>query len=242
MDKEELFNCSINRAFSKIQKFWETYGDRFPLYFQKYFKANIFDMIDNNNLDGVDEISKAIFNYLGLLSIDADMESQFLSFFEQYFSDNELYGKRIVSATQNYVPTIEKKIAEEIYKGHHGGKIKTYGPNIITSDSRIKPVLKSFSSHELTDEDDVIISFAPRENAERILMAAISKEKELLLNFDGFVPEKDAFFSSKKDGATTELSSYAMSHKPTGFDVDLVRYSPAGNQALVLKRNKKNGL
>ena len=236
MDKEELFNCSTNRAFSKIQKFWESYGDRFPLYFQKYFKANIFEMIDSNNLEGVDEISKAIFNYLGLLSMGADVESQFLSFFEQYFKANELYNKRIVSATQNYVPTIEKKIADEIYKGHHCGSIKTFGPNIITSDSRVNPILKSFSPYELSEEDQMLISFAPRDNAERILSAAISKEKELLLNFDGFVSDNSSLFAPKKESYITKLSSYAKNNKSSEFDVDVVCYSPEGSQALVLRK------
>ncbi len=236
MSKEELFNCSTNRAFSKIQKFWESYGERFPLYFQKYFKANIFEMIDNNNLDGVDEISKSIFNYLGLLSMNADMESQFLSFFEQYFKASDLYSKRIVSATQNYVPTIEKKITDEIYKGHHCGRIKTFGPNIITKDPRINPELKSFSPYELSDDDQMIISFAPRDNAERILSSAVSKEKELLLNFDGFVSDSSTLFASRKKDFVNKLSNYAKSNKSSEFDVDVVNYSIEGNQALVLKR------
>ena len=237
MAKEELFNCSTNRVFSKIQKFWESYGDRFPLYFQKYFKANIFEMIDNNNLDGVDEVTKSIFNYLGLLGMEADKESQFLSFFEQYFGNNELYNKKIVSATQNFVPTVEKKIADEIFKGHHSGEIRTFGPNVVVSDTRVKPISKGFSAFELANDDDMILSFAPRENAEKILIAAINNQKELLLNFDGYVPERDAFFMPSNDGFFGELAYYANRHKNEAFDVDIVNYSPQGGTALVLKRN-----
>ena len=236
MDRKDLYNCSANRAFSKIQKFWELYGNKFPTYFQKYFKANIFEIIDNNNLDSVDEVTKSIFNYLGLLSFNADKESHFLSFFEQYYNANDLYNKNIVSVTQNYVPTIAKKISDEMHKGHYKGSLRTYGPNILITDSRVKPIEKQFTNFDLTDDDEMIVSFSPRENSERIFMSAINKEKELLLNFDGYVPERDSFVIPSKDSFLGELYDYAKRNKSEAFDVDIVNYSLEGDTALVLKR------
>ena len=236
MDKDELFNCSTNRAFSKIKKFWELYGDKFPTYYQKYFKANIFDMIDSNNIDIVDDVTRSIFNYLGLLSFGADKESQFLSFFEQYYDANDLYGKKMVAITQNYVPTMSKKISDEMFKGHYSGSIRTYGPNILIPDTRLRTVGKQFTKFDLTDEDDMIVSFSPRENAERIFMAAVNADKELLLNFDGYVPERDAFFVPTKSAFLGEMHDFAERNKSDEFDVDIVDYSPQGDSALVLKR------
>ena len=71
-------------------------------------------MIEKNSVDVVDEITKSIFNYLGLLCFESDKESQFLSFFEQLFGASDLYKKGIVCVTHNYVPTLSNKIAKDI--------------------------------------------------------------------------------------------------------------------------------
>ena len=236
MEKQELFNCSTNRAFSKIQKFWELNGSRFPLYYQKYFKANIFEIIDNNDLENVDDVTKSILNYLGLLSFSADKESQFLSFFEQYFNANDFYNKKIVAVTQEFVPTLEKKVSDEMFKGHYNGSIRTYGSNIVVPDPKLHPINKQFTKFDLDVKDDMVVCFSPRENSERIFFSAVDSRKELLLNFDGYVPERDGFFMPTKDGFLGELYDYAMRNKSDDFEADIVNYSPQGDTALVLKR------
>ena len=128
MNNEELLNCSFNRAIGKAKKFWDTYGDKFPEHYRKYYLANIYDIIDTNNINVVDDVTKSILNYLGLLSFNADQESQFLAFFEQYFNSAELYSKKIVGVTYDYLPTLANKISKE----KADKSIRIYGPNIVT--------------------------------------------------------------------------------------------------------------
>ena len=88
METGELFNCSKNQVYSKISKFWSANKNKFSRHYQKYFTANIFDIIDENSILAIDEITRSIFSYLGFLNIEYDKEGQFVSFFEQYFEDN----------------------------------------------------------------------------------------------------------------------------------------------------------
>ena len=233
MEDKELLNCSFNRAIAKTKQFWDLYGEKFPEHYRKYFTSNIYDIIDNNDISKVDDVTKSILNYLNLLSIEADKESQFLSFFEQYFDYTDLYNKNIVAVTNDFLPTLAKKISME----KEQGIVKTFGPNLIVGENcHLKAYKKSFSMHDLTEDDEMVVSFSPRENAERIFHAALNKEKELLLNFDGYVPDRDAFFMPSEDAFVAELYDYAMRHKSDAFDADIVNYSLGGGTALVLKR------
>ena len=233
MEKIELFNCSDSKAFSIISKFWDKYGEQFPLYYQKYFKANIFDIIENNSLENVDEITKSIINYLGLLSFDADKESQFLSFFEQLLGANELYGKNIVSTTRDYLPTMSKKIISE----NKHAAIRTYGPNIITARrDGVNTFKKAFLKYDLTDSDDILVSFDPRENIEMLVYLALESQRELLLNLDGYIPDRSCLFKRDYESFLNELYKNIMTKKSDNFDADIISYSLDGDRALVLRK------
>ena len=82
----------------------------------------------------------------------------------------------------------------------------------------------------------MLVSFAPRENSERVFKAAIHKGKELLLNFDWYVPEKSQFRTPTPEEYLKDLYEYANRFKSSDFDIDVVRYSAKGDSALVLKR------
>ena len=231
MDKDDLFNCSTDRAFSKIKKYWEINEKNFPGYYQKYFKSNIFEMIEQNDINIVDDITKSIFSYLGILSFNYDEESQFLSFFEQYFGLDNLYNKNILDVTQMYVPSLAKKIADEKSKIKASGLIKAVGPNVGHEETNYESSKKGFSSSDAS-KVDMIVSFAPREVAERILVTAVELNKELLLNFDGYIPDN----ITSQEAFINKLFEYASNFKDYRMDLDIVNYSENDKMALVLKR------
>ena len=239
MSGEELFNCNENKVFSKILHFWEKHESEFPKYYQKYFKSNIFEMIEKNDDAKIDDITRTIFNYLGLLSMSADTESQFLSFFEQYFNYTELFNKKIVGVTHNFIPTLSVKISKEMERINSQGSLKVYGSNLINMDTYNFDIHKRMFDKNDFQNDDLIVSFAPREMSERIFLTALELNKELLLNFDGFVPERDAFFLPTKDSYLNELYYYGKDHKDPSLDIEIVNYSSYNDtnySALVLKR------
>lgn len=229
MDKNELFNCSENRVFSKTAKFWEKNKSNFPLYYQKYFMANIFEMIEQNDISIVDDITLTIFNYLDVLNIDFDKESQFLSFFEQYYNVNNFYSRNMVEITQNYVPVISKKIADIKAKNHLSGTIKSYGSNLIDcNDSSLEINRKNYDIRDSYERDDLLVSFTPRDDVDSLLRAAIENKKELLLNLSGYMDDE----RSKLDS----LLKYSASNMDGNFELDIVNYSLDSDIALVLKR------
>ena len=230
-----MFNCSETIAFSKISRFWEKYGNQFPIYIQKYFKANIFEIIENNSIEKVDEVSKSIFCYLGLLTMEADKEGQFISFFEQYFNTGNLFNKNFVDIGQGYLPTLANKISEEKAKHSFIGKVKTFNPNLILSGKNMECFYRSFEQSELDDSADIVVSFSPRENAEKILNIAIEKNKELLLNFDGYIPKNKGLSSTKLNEFISCLYSYSKKNIDSNFEADIVNYTQA-DKALVLKK------
>lgn len=239
MSGEELFNCNENKVFSKILHFWEKYESEFPKYYQKYFKSNIFEMIEKNDESKIDDITRTIFNYLGLLSMHADTESQFLSFIEQYFDAKTLFNKKIIGITHNYIPTLGVKISNEMEKIKSEGSLKVYGSNLINMDTYNFDIHKKMIDKNDFHDEDLIVSFAPREMSERIFLTAISLNKELLLNFDGYIPERDAFFSPTKDSYLNELYYYGKEHKDASLDIEIINYSSysdTNHSALVLKR------
>ena len=78
----------------------------------------------------------------------------------------------------------------------------------------------------------MIVSFAPREVAERILVTAVELNKELLLNFDGYIPDN----ITSQEAFINKLCEYASNFKDYRMDLDIVNYSENDKMALVLKR------
>ncbi len=238
MDSEELFNCSLDRAFGKIKKYWDKNGSLFPDYYQKYFKSNIYEMIEQKDIKKIDSVTRSIFSFLGILNFYYDNESQFLTFFEQYFGSDNLYNKRILGITQSYLPSLIKKMAESIEKSENSGNIKAIGPNIIMKPDdkeRFESCRRAFFDRD-TNGYDMLVSFSPKENAERILSSAVHEQKELILNVDGFIPDSRGLFTPSREEYLNKLYSYAKDHKDASFDADMVSYSLDDDMALVLRR------
>jgi len=230
METGELFNCSKNQVYSKISKFWSANKNKFSRHYQKYFTANIFDIIDENSILAIDEITRSIFSYLGLLNIEYDKEGQFVSFFEQYF--NDVYDKNISVFSSDYVPATAGKIVKSIKTQNKNGRVDVFGHSIIADLPDLnycdKPYMKKYNGSELL-KNDLLVSYTPEEYAEDLIDYANQNEKDLFIKINGYFPDLDKLLSPEYHGyiksTEDELYTKIKREKNPNMDLDICKLS-----------------
>ena len=230
METRELFNCSKNQAYNKISKFWSANKDKFSKHYQKYFSANIFDIIDENDIISIDEITKSIFSYLGLLNISHDKEGQFVSFLEQYL--NDIYNKNISVFSSDYIPATAGKIVKTIKDNNQDGSVEVFGHALITGLPDLKyfekPFMKKYNGEDLF-RNDILISYTPEEYAEDLLDYANQNDKDLFIKISGYYPNLDKLLDPEYHGLMKsneeELYAKIKREKNPNMDLDICTLS-----------------